>query len=238
MKEIRLRRIANVIIVAVLAVALGVTAYALTPKEIATTTSAIYGGNTDGGAVALTFNVYENTENALKIANMLAERGFTATFFVGGKWVERNGDALVKLYSEDMEIGNHGYLHRDHAKLSISQNRDEILLTEKLIDAYLSSFDGYENCRLFAPPSGSMGNNMFSVTDELGYKVVMWTRDTIDWRDHDADIIYERAVKNVQAGDIILMHPTNETVAALPRILDELVRLSLSAEKVSCIIND
>lgn len=237
MKEIKFRRISNVVIIAVLALSLGATIYALAPNDTDTTeTGAIYGGNVNGGAVALTFNVYENTENALKIANMLAERGFSATFFVGGKWVERNGDALVKLYSEGMEIGNHGYLHRDHAKLSKSQNRDEILLTEKLIDAYLSAFDGYENCRLFAPPSGSMGTAMFSVTEELGYSVVMWTRDTIDWRDHDADIIYERAVKDATAGDIILMHPTDATVTALPRILDKLESLSLSAKKVSEVI--
>ncbi len=235
MNEKRFRRISNVAIIAVLATTLFIAVFAST-DESATPTGAIYAGNENGGAVALTFNVYENTENTLKIANLLAERGFSATFFVGGKWVERNGDALVKLYSEGMEIGNHGYLHRDHATLSVSQNRDEILLTEKLIDSYLSAFDGYENCRLFAPPSGSMGKNMFQVTDALGYKVVMWTRDTIDWRDHDENLIYERAVKNAKSGDIILMHPTTETLSALPRILDTLESLSLSAKKVSAVI--
>lgn len=235
MNEKRLRRISNVAIIAVLAATLFIAVFAST-DESATPTGAIYAGNENGGAVALTFNVYENTENALKIANLLAERGFSATFFVGGKWVERNGDALVKLYSEGMEIGNHGYLHRDHATLSVSQNRDEILLTEKLVDSYLSSFDDYENCRLFAPPSGSMGKNMFQATDALGYKVVMWTRDTIDWRDHDENLIYERAVKNAKSGDIILMHPTAETLSALPRILDTLESLSLSAKKVSAVI--
>ncbi len=237
MKEIRFRRISNVAIVLVLAFACGISIYALTPEEDAAPTyNAIYGGNSESGAVALTFNVYENTENVLKIANLLAERGFSATFFVGGKWVEKNGDALVRLYSEGMEIGNHGYLHRDHAKLTESQNRDEILLTERLINAYLADFDDYENCRLFAPPSGSMGDDMFLATDELNYKVVMWTRDTIDWRDHDADLIYSRAVKNLTAGDLILMHPTDATVAALPRILDEIQALSLTASKVSAVI--
>ena len=61
---------------------------------------------------------------------------------------------------------------------------------------------------------------MFEVCEELGYTVIMWTRDTIDWRDHDAALIAERALKGIKAGDLILLHPTEKTVEALPSILD------------------
>lgn len=64
----------------------------------------------------------------------------------------------------------------------------------------------------------------------------MWTRDTIDWRDHDADIIYQRAIRDIKAGDLILMHPTDQTVAALPRILDYIKSVKLSADVVSNVI--
>ena len=50
----------------------------------------------------------------------------------------------------------------------------------------------------------------------------MWTRDTIDWRDKNANLIYERAIKNAKNGDLILMHPTEQTVEALPRIIKTL----------------
>ena len=58
--------------------------------------------------------------------------------FVGGKWAEKNGDTVVRLAAEGFELGNHGYLHRDHAKLDAAGNREEIVITEKLLRAILS----------------------------------------------------------------------------------------------------
>ena len=59
-----------------------------------------------------------------------------------------------------------------------ANNEDEILVTQKLIDSALSSLPDYQNCKLFAPPSGSIGNKMFEACKKLDYKVIMWTRDT------------------------------------------------------------
>ena len=47
----------------------------------------------------------------------------------------------------------------------------------------------------------------------------MWTRDTIDWRDHDTSVIFNRAVTNLCGGDLILMHPTKNTAEALENII-------------------
>ena len=116
--------------------------------------------------------------------------------------------------SKGHEIGNHGYLHKDHKMLTVQQNREEIIITSRL----LKSLTGKE-VTLFAPPSGSMGNNMMRVCEELNYKIIMWSKDTIDWRDQDYNLIYTRATKNVKSGDFILMHPTEGTLKALPAIL-------------------
>ncbi len=72
--------------------------------------------------------------------------------------------------------------------------------------------------------------------EDLGYKVIMWTRDTIDWRDHDADLIFTRATQNLTPGELILLHPTDATVVALPRILDYLKVVGLTADVVSNVI--
>ena len=60
------------------------------------------------------------------------------------------------------------------------------------------------------------------MASELGYKTIMWTRDTIDWRDQDVDLIYNRAIDGAKGGDLILMHPTECTRDALGRIIDTL----------------
>lgn len=239
MKESRFRAIwANFVIITVLITTFGIAVAATLPANAQTQTvnNAIYEGDKTGGKIALMFNVYENAQNVEKIADILDEYGFKATFFVGGSWVAKNPNTLLKIASRGFEIGNHGYLHRDHAKLTLQQNTEEIVLTERLIDGVLDALPEYENSKLFAPPSGSIGNIMFEACKQLDYKVIMWTRDTIDWRDHDADVIYERAVRDIKAGDLILMHPTDCTVQALARILDYIKSVNLTADIVSNVI--
>lgn len=239
MSETRFRNFcANFVIVSILLLVFGVSFVAAYPVEdkIEQVNNAVYNGKTDCGKIALTFNVYERADNVAKIAEILDEYGFKSTFFVGGCWAAKNGDTLLKLASSGHEIGNHGYSHLDHAKLSRKRNEEEIRITEKVIDSSLSSLPDYANSKLFAPPSGSMSNAMFDACKELGYTVIMWTRDTIDWRDHNPDSIFERATKNLKAGDIILMHPTDATVAALPRILEYIKSQNLVADTVSNVI--
>lgn len=239
MSETRFRNFcANFVIVSILLLVFGVSFVAAYPVEdkIEQVNNAVYNGKTDCGKIALTFNVYERADNVAKIAEILDEYGFKSTFFVGGCWAAKNGDTLLKLASSGHEIGNHGYSHLDHAKLSRKRNEEEIRITEKVIDSSLSSLPDYANSKLFAPPSGSMSNAMFDACKELGYTVIMWTRDTIDWRDHNPDLIFERATKNLKAGDIILMHPTDATVAALPRILEYIKSQNLVADTVSNVI--
>lgn len=239
MKERRFRAFwANFVIVAVIACTFGIAFVAALPLENQTTAvnNAIYEGDSESEKVALMFNVYENAANVEKIAKILEDYGFNATFFVGGSWVAKHPNSLLKIASCGFEIGNHGYLHRDHAKLSLQQNKEEILLTERIIDGVLEDLPAYSNCKLFAPPSGSIGNVMFDACKQLDYKVIMWSRDTIDWRDHDVDVIYERAIRDIKAGDLILMHPTDQTVEALPRILDYIKSANLTADIVSKVI--
>ena len=184
MNERRFRIVtANIIIAAMLSVVLSAALLAVLPEsgEEVPAGKAVYSGDPAGGKVSLMVNVYENTPAVEEIARLLAERGMSTTFFIGGKWAEKNGDALLKLAADGFELGNHGYLHRDHATLSYDANRAEILVTERLLKATLEGLGEAASravAPLFAPPSGSMGNAMFDAADALGYTVVMWTRDT------------------------------------------------------------
>lgn len=239
MKERRFRIFtSNLIICAVLGAVLVTALFAVAESDNAVVTGgAVYEGDRDGGKVALMFNVYEGTEYVELIARLLAERGMNATFFLGGIWAERNGDTVVRLAADGFELGNHGYLHRDHATLSAERNRSEIVITEKLLSATLADLPAEAQAaalpKLFAPPSGSMGDALHAVCEQLGYTVVMWTRDTIDWRDHDSALITERALRDLAAGDLILMHPTAATVQALPAILDGIAAAGLTADTVT-----
>lgn len=189
---------------------------------------AIYNGNRSSDNVSLMFNVYENTETVNAIIDLLDERGAKATFFVGGCWADDNADTLKKIVGGGHEIANHGYFHKDHAKLGYDKNREEIDLTGKITEALCGV-----KPKLFAPPSGSFSETTLEAAFDLGYTVVMWSKDTVDWRDKDKNKVFSRATNGVCGGDLILMHPKPHTLSALPKILDYYEKAGLKAVTVS-----
>ena len=186
-----------------------------------------YHGDRNKNSVAIMFNVYENTANVNKIIDIAKNCGAKFTFFVGGCWADDNTSCLNAIVNGGHLIGNHGYFHKDHKKLSYYDNKQEIENTNKVIKA-LADVD----CRYFAPPSGSFGENTLKVCFDMQQNVIMWTKDTIDWRDHDVSLITSRAIKDLKGGDFILMHPTNESVLALPDILQCILNAGLKADTV------
>ena len=174
-----------------------------------------YNGNKESNNVSLMINVYWGTEFLDDILKILEEKNVKTTFFVGGTWAVLNEDYLTKIYNAGHELANHGYHHKDHNKLDEEGNINEIQTTHTIIKELLDV-----EMNLFAPPSGAYDKTTVSAAESLGYKTIMWTRDTIDWRDQDADLIYKRAIKNASGGDLILMHPTKATVEALPKIIE------------------
>ena len=64
-------------------------------------------------------------------------------------------------------------------------------------------------------------------------KTILWSRDTIDWRDKDKKLIYKRATKDIQGGEFVLMHPMTATVEALGDILKYYQTQGLTTATVS-----
>ncbi len=173
-----------------------------------------YRGNTTQKCLSIMINVYWGTEYIDSMLDILDQNNVKATFFVGGDWAAKNNDALLDISSAGHEIGNHGYFHKDHDKLSYQQNLEEISACHSVVQSICGV-----NMALFAPPSGAYNKNTLKAAAELGCKTIMWSKDTIDWRDKDSDLIFSRATKNLANGDLVLMHPTRETVVALPKII-------------------
>ncbi len=194
--------------------------------------SPIYFGNREKAQVAIMVNVYENGDIVEKMVEVFESYSVKATFFVGGCWADDNTETLRLLRDKGFEIGNHGYFHKDHKKITEKDNEQEILHNHELIFALI----GVE-MNLFAPPSGAFSKTTLQVAEKLGYRSIMWSKDTIDWRDSDVQLIVKRATENVQNGDLILMHPKEHTLKALPYILDYYKEKKLVATTVSqCIL--
>ena len=189
---------------------------------------AIYSGDANSNKVSLMVNVYWGDEFLQPMLDVLKEKNCTTTFFVGGVWASKNAEMLNTIVEYGHELGNHGYYHKDQNKISAEENYKEISQTHQIV----KSLTGVE-MSLFAPPSGAYNDTTLSVATSLGYKTIMWTLDTIDWRDKDRNLIISRATKNVKGGDLILMHPTAKTLEALPEIIDTIYAKGLEVVPVT-----
>lgn len=189
---------------------------------------AIYNGNKNKNNVSIMINVYWGTEYLDDIMQIFLNNNVKATFFIGGSWASQHTEMLRKININGFEIGSHGYSHLDHDKIDYDTNYEELKVTHKLVKA----FTGID-MNLFAPPSGAYNKTTLEVASKLNYKTIMWSKDTIDWRDQDSDLIFSRATKNLQNGDLILMHPTKCTLEALPKIVEYILGKGFNLVDVS-----
>lgn len=148
--------------------------------------------------IALTFDDGPHSIYTEKLLDGLKEREIPATFFLIGKNIEGNEGLVKRMQKEGHLIGNHTYHHVNLKKISESQAKEEILLTCNKI---------YENtgvCPSFVrPPFGAWRQNLdFQIT----MFPVSWNVDFLDWTTENTEKIVKRVVKDVQEGDIILMH--------------------------------
>ena len=193
----------------------------------------IYQGSETNGKVALMINVYWGTEYLESMLETLAKHNAKATFFVGKTWAEENKDLLKKIYDAGHEIGNHGSNHKEHGRLGLEQNKSEIDGCTVAVKSILGI-----NMTLFAPPGGSYNKHTTAAATSLGYKTILWTHDTIDWRDQNSKLIFNRATGEVRSGDLILMHPTKATSEAFEDIIVAINGKKLALDTVSNTIND
>lgn len=195
-------------------------------------TDPYYQGNIDDKIIAFACNVDWGNEYIPSMLEIFKNNNINITFFVTGKWAEKNPEILKKIYNSKHEIGNHGYSHKDYDKLSFNDNKNEILKAHNIITEILNI-----DLKYFAPPSGAYNDNTIKAAKELDYDLIMWSIDTIDWRkDSTKDKIIKRVTEKTHNSAIVLMHPTEETVKALPEIIDYLFQNGYKIGTISNII--
>lgn len=206
--------ITNLVLIAVVATVSLVGFFGGNAVTVSNDNSNLYYSAENGEGVSLMFNVYEHTDNVLKILDILDEHEAKATFFIGGSWADDNVDCVREIFRRGHELASHGYFHKDHSRMTVEENLEEIRPSVKLLNMICNT-----NITLFAPPSGAFCEATLNACQSLDLRVIMWTRDTIDWRDKNTELIVSRATKNLKTGEFVLMHPTDCTVTALPEIL-------------------
>jgi peptidoglycan/xylan/chitin deacetylase (PgdA/CDA1 family) len=108
-------------------------------------------------------------------------------------------------------IGNHTFSPPDLSKLPAREIRTELSRTEKLIAPYLGKD------RLYRPPYGSHDAKVDSIAAKLGYRLILWNVDTLDWnKNYQPTKWVQHGLDQIRARDIstVLNHDIHRTTAA------------------------
>lgn len=171
----------------------------------------------DKPMVALTFDDGPN-HNTSRILDILEKYGVKGTFFVLGCNVESNEKIIERMSQLGMEIGNHMYSHKLLTKLSNEKITEEV---KKVDDLVFDIVDKYPT--LIRPSYGTFNKRIKGLMDR---PIVIWNVDTLDWKYHNSKRIAARVMKDVDDGDIILMHDIYRATAngleiVIPKLLEE-----------------
>lgn len=192
-----------------------------------------YKGTKDEKVVAFACNIDWGNEYIPDMLKIFKDKDIRISFFPTGRWAKDNPELIKLIDKDNHEIGNHGYNHVDYNKLSYEKNKEEILKAHNVLKDITGKSPIY-----FGPPSGAFNDNTVKAVNDLGYKLILWSVDTIDWRkDSTRDIIINRVLNKVHNSAIVLMHPTEETVKALPEIINSLFQKGYKIGTISDVIN-
>ncbi len=168
----------------------------------------------EGPRVALTFDDGPS-DYTIDLLDGLRERGVKASFFLQGQCIEGREEIIRQMQDDGHLIGNHTFHHVQLTKLTDEQAKQEVISTSNAIFKITGIYTSY-----LRPPFGEWKKG-------LDYNVtmipVLWTIDSRDWYTQNTPIIVNDVMKQVEDGDIILMHDCYKTsVESALQIVDRL----------------
>ncbi|KAI7851006.1 hypothetical protein BDC45DRAFT_427227, partial [Circinella umbellata] len=154
------------------------------------------------------------------LANELSKNGVKATFFINGDNYHKltdpapnsgtYGDVVKHSYSLGHQIASHTYSHKNLDKLTESQVRSEMTKNSDAIYKAIGKRPAF-----MRPPEGAYKDETRRILGELGYTMVMWDIDVLDWSSNGLSAqqkIYKDALAS-GGGHIALQHDVYETTA-------------------------
>ncbi len=171
--------------------------------------------------VYLTFDDGPTPPYTREMLALLSSYGAQATFFVLGRNIERFPDLIEAAYQAGHALGNHTYDHISLAGISKEEFSSQVQRTAAAL--------GDRAAPCLRPPYGATDAFTRVYAAELGYSVVMWNIDTLDWKRPGTETITSTVLKQIYPEAIVLMHDgggdREQTVSALELVLQQLQAL-------------
>ena len=165
--------------------------------------------------VSISFDAAWGDEDTIKILDILDKYNIKTTFFMTGGWVDSYPDKVLEIYNRGHDLGNHSQNHKEMSKLSVGEQKDEIMSVANKI----KEITGYTSF-LFRPPYGDYNSTLIDTVYGCNFYPIEWDVDSLDWKDYGTDNIIKTVTthKALKNGSIILMHNGAKYTAAVPRL--------------------
>jgi peptidoglycan/xylan/chitin deacetylase (PgdA/CDA1 family) len=118
-----------------------------------------------------------------------------------GRYVLQRPDIVREVSLAGHVIANHTFSHPLLTLKSVDGIRKEITDCEHALH---DTVGGHSN--LFRPPFGGRRPAVLRVAQKLGLKTVMWNVTGYDWDAQSADDIERKVIRQVDGGNVILLH--------------------------------
>ncbi|MBQ3178698.1 MAG: polysaccharide deacetylase family protein [Clostridia bacterium] len=173
----------------------------------------------DDRVLYLTFDAGYENGNVGAILDILKEENVPGAFFILEGLVKTEPELVRRMGDEGHLVCNHTASHRDMTKVETLEGfRAELVRME---DVYRES-TGREIARFYRPPEGKISEENMRFAKECGYSTVFWSFAYADWdngRQMDPEAAKARILAETHNGEVLLLHPTSATNAAILRDL-------------------
>lgn len=176
------------------------------------------------GEVALTIDDGPDPEVTPAVLDLLERHGARATFFCIGERAARHPALCRDIVRRGHAVENHSQHHRHNfSMLGPAGLRRELQQAQHT----LAGITG-ERPAFVRAPAGLRNPLLDPVLPGLGLRLASWTRRGFDTVTGDPDVLLARLLRNLRAGDILLLHDGNAArgpdgqpviLAVLPRLL-------------------
>ena len=144
-------------------------------------------------------------------------------------------DKVLEIYNRGHDLGNHSQNHKEMSKLSVNEQKDEIMSVANKI----KEITGYTSF-LFRPPYGDYNSTLIDTVYGCNFYPIEWDVDSLDWKDYGTDNIIKTVTthKALKNGSIILMHNgAKYTAEALESVITGLQSQGYEIVPISQLIN-